>query len=39
MGMLAAENLLHGRQHDVWSINADYEYQEAANCRGDEPCR
>jgi protoporphyrinogen oxidase len=30
MGLLCAENLLHGRGHDLWSINTDYEtYQEA----------
>ena len=31
MGILAAENLLHHRNHDLWSINADDEnYQEGA---------
>jgi protoporphyrinogen oxidase len=30
MGILAAENILHHRGHDLWSINTDYEnYQEA----------
>lgn len=31
MGLLAAENLLHGTRHDLWSVNTDYAtYQEAA---------
>jgi len=31
MGLLAAENILHGAAHDLWSINTDYEaYQESA---------
>jgi protoporphyrinogen oxidase len=30
MGLLAAENLLEGRGHDLWSVNTDTEYQEAA---------
>jgi protoporphyrinogen oxidase len=30
MGLLAAENLTAGRRHDLWSINSDREYQEAA---------
>ena len=31
MGMLAAENLLDGTEHDLWAVNSDYEaYQEAA---------
>src|SRR4029077_13804010 len=31
MGILAAENLLENKQHDLWSINSDDEsYQEAA---------
>ena len=31
MGILAAENLLAGQAHDLWSINSDYEsYQEAS---------
>jgi protoporphyrinogen oxidase len=29
MGILAADNLIHNRQHDLWEINTDYEdYQE-----------
>jgi len=29
MGILAAENILHDRRHDLWSVNADYDvYQE-----------
>jgi len=29
MGILAAENVLHERKHDLWSVNADYDvYQE-----------
>jgi protoporphyrinogen oxidase len=29
MGLLAAENIAHGAQHDLWKINTDYEdYQE-----------
>ncbi len=31
MGMLAAENLIHGSAHDLWEINTDYEnYQESS---------
>ena len=31
MGLLAAENVLEGAQHDLWSVNTDYEsYQESA---------
>ena len=31
MGLLAAQKILYGRQHNLWSINADYEtYQESA---------
>jgi len=31
MGLLAAENILRGTGHDLWSINTDYEaYQESA---------
>ena len=25
MGILAAENLLEGRGHDLWAVNTDYE--------------
>lgn len=36
MGMLAAENIADGAQHDLWNINTDYdEYQEGA-ATGDE---
>jgi len=28
MGLMLAENLLSGAEHDLWSINTDYEYQE-----------
>jgi len=31
MGLLAADNVLNGAEHDLWSINTDYEaYQESA---------
>ncbi|MEO0474237.1 MAG: FAD-dependent oxidoreductase, partial [Bacteroidota bacterium] len=31
MGMLAADNILHDRAHDLWGINTDYDsYQEQA---------
>ena len=30
MGLLAAENIHDGAKHDLWMINTDYEYQEAA---------
>jgi protoporphyrinogen oxidase len=30
MGLLAAENILEGAQHDLWAVNADHEYQESA---------
>ena len=28
MGMLAAENIAEGADHNLWAINTDYEYQE-----------
>ena len=28
MGMLAAENFLHGTNYNLWELNTDYEYQE-----------
>ena len=31
MGMRVAENILEGTEHDLWSINTDYEtYQESS---------
>lgn len=30
MGLLAAENMVGSFTHDLWEINSDYEYQEAA---------
>jgi protoporphyrinogen oxidase len=31
MGLLAAENLLEGKSHDLWAVNTDYDsYQESA---------
>jgi protoporphyrinogen oxidase len=30
MGVLAAENILDGRRHDLWAVNTDGEYQEGA---------
>jgi protoporphyrinogen oxidase len=30
MGVLAAENILDGRTHDLWAVNTDSEYQESA---------
>jgi protoporphyrinogen oxidase len=30
MGILAAENALGTARHDLWAVNTDYEYQEAA---------
>ena len=30
MGMLAAENFLHGTNYNLWEINTDYEYQESS---------
>ncbi len=31
MGVLAAENLLENRHHDLWAVNTDYaSYQEDA---------
>ena len=30
MGVLAAENILEGRNHDLWAVNTDTTYQEAA---------
>ena len=39
MGVLAAENILEGRGHDLWAVNTDSDYQEAAsiNKTGLEP--
>lgn len=31
MGLLAAENILQGKAHDLWAINTDQEYQERAS--------
>ena len=30
MGILAAENFLHGTNHNLWVLNTDYEYQESS---------
>lgn len=30
MGLLAAENVTGSGQHELWSLNTDYEYQEAS---------
>ena len=30
MGLLAAENILHGTNHNLWELNTDYEYQESS---------
>ena len=31
MGLLAADNILHGAGHDLWAVNTDYDcYQESA---------
>jgi protoporphyrinogen oxidase len=30
MGVLAAENILEGKSHDLWAVNTDTVYQEAA---------
>jgi protoporphyrinogen oxidase len=30
MGLLAAENILHGAGHDTWGVNTEAEYQEAS---------
>ena len=30
MGLLAAENIADGTNHDLWAINTDYEYQESS---------
>jgi hypothetical protein len=31
MGLMAAENLLEDKRHDLWAINTDYEnYQESS---------
>jgi protoporphyrinogen oxidase len=30
MGLLAAENITDGTNHDLWAINTDYEYQESS---------
>ena len=29
MGILAAENITEGKNHNLWEINTDYEYQES----------
>lgn len=30
MGILASENILHNKLHNLWEINTDYEYQESS---------
>ena len=30
MGLLAAENILENKRHDLWAVNTDSTYQEAA---------
>lgn len=30
MGMLVAENIANGKNHNLWKINTDYEYQESS---------
>ena len=30
MGILAAENILEGANHNLWDLNTDYEYQESS---------
>lgn len=30
MGLLAAENIIDGKQNNLWEINTDYEYQESS---------
>ncbi len=30
MGILAAENIVKGKKHDLWQVNSNYEYQESA---------
>jgi protoporphyrinogen oxidase len=30
MGIMAAENIVDGKKHDLWEINSDYEYQESS---------
>jgi hypothetical protein len=29
MGILAAENILHNANNNLWELNTDYEYQES----------
>jgi protoporphyrinogen oxidase len=33
MGVLAAENIVQNRGHDLWAVNTDSEYQESATIR------
>jgi len=30
MGLLAAENIVDGSEHDLWAVNTDDEYQESS---------
>jgi protoporphyrinogen oxidase len=30
MGILAAENITKGKNHDLWQVNSNYQYQESA---------
>lgn len=30
MGLLAAQNITEGTNHDLWGVNTDYEYQESS---------
>jgi len=35
-GMAAVENLVHGKTHDIWSINAEQEYHEEIHEEGTD---
>ena len=36
MGLLAAENIADNKNHNLWDLNTDYEYQESGNLNLDK---
>lgn len=39
MGLLAAENIADGTNHNLWGVNTDYEYQESSKITATGLCR
>lgn len=36
MGLLAAENIINDKEHNLWDLNTDYEYQEGGELKLEE---